>query len=154
MAAGGFSERGRVIDVFTGIKAIAFGGQVFRFIRQQVIPEKAAQEVDPCAHGGDRLPTADEMRDACLYPLGISVIVQKAEPAGDDQRAVFLKIDFADFPDAPSADAGCFYKDIPLFRRLLRQVVDRRGGEPFRNGGVVAAVLIEGCIGQNDLLYT
>ena len=55
---------------------------------------------------------------------------------------------------ASPADAGCFYKDIPLFCYLLCQVVDRLNENIFCNRRVITSILIKRCIRQNYLFYT
>ena len=56
--------------------------------------------------------------------------------------------------NAPPTDAGCFYKDIPLFSYLLCQVVNRLNGNIFCDRSVITPIFIKCYILQNYLFYT
>ena len=59
-----------------------------------------------------------------------------------------------DILNASSADSGCFYKDIPLFRYLLCQVVNRLNGNIFCDRRVITPIFIKRYIRQNYFFYT
>ena len=56
--------------------------------------------------------------------------------------------------NASLTDAGCFYKDIPLFCHLFCQVVNRLNGNIFCDRSVITPIFIKRYIRQNYFFYT
>ena len=59
-----------------------------------------------------------------------------------------------DILNTSPTNAGCFYKDIPFFRYLLCQVVNRLNGNIFCDRRVITLVFIKRYIRQNYFFYT